>query len=224
MEDNNNPKQIKSKREFYDLYNKGVLGNRALTWNSYKEILDSGWRGKVCVRSKKGIARKKVAYNVPNKRVRDVIKSWEKQGYTEENIIFNQSMPDERLTVQGEVRIMPGGYYLTYTTVKEPMNKAFEKWYDEWSITAQCVHPAHSAEEAWKALELHVSKALGGMPESELWGDDGLIAATMRVVDAYEASHEASTDKTEVGEPYKELFYHIVRLLQSPRVNTPNSA
>ena len=66
------------------------------------------------------------------------------------------------------------------------MNEAFVKWYDEWSITAQCVHPAHSAEEAWKALELHVSKALGGIPESELWGDDGLIAATMRVCAAYD--------------------------------------
>ena len=36
------------------------------------------------------------------------------------------------------------------------------------------------------AVELRTSKALGGMPESELWGDDGLIAATMRVVDAYD--------------------------------------
>ena len=41
-----------------------------------------------------------------------------------------------------------------------------------------------------EAVELRVSKALGGMPESELWGDDGLIAATMRIVTAYEAGQE----------------------------------
>ena len=45
-------------------------------------------------------------------------------------------------------------------------------------------------EAGQEATELRVSKALGGLPESELWGDDGLIAATMRTVDAYEASLE----------------------------------
>lgn len=55
----------------------------------------------------------------------------------ERDITFNQSMPDENLTIQGEICYTPWapasspwaptGYSVLYTTVKEPMNLALAK-------------------------------------------------------------------------------------------------
>ena len=75
------------------------------------------------------------------------------------------------------------------------MNEAFEKWWFEHSAAMSKIEKGYkkrTAELAYEAgrdaVELRTSKALGGLPESELWGDGGLIAATMRIVDAYEAT------------------------------------
>ena len=77
------------------------------------------------------------------------------------------------------------------------MNEAFEKWRKAYMPGCDDEEEMYIAVMAFKggekATELRVSKALGGMPESELWGDDGLIAATMRIVDAYEAATTRTT-------------------------------
>src|SRR3989344_1276336 len=61
---NRNPRKILDKSECYLLYEAGIFGNKALTWKSYDEIIKSGWRNGVCMRSKKGVARKEVRYNL----------------------------------------------------------------------------------------------------------------------------------------------------------------
>ena len=40
---------------------------------------------------------------------------------------MDQSMPDEHLTIQGEVMKTHLGFVLWYTTIKEPMNSALKK-------------------------------------------------------------------------------------------------
>ena len=113
-----NPKKILTKQENYALYEAGILGNKVLTWNSYAEILRSGWKGMVCIRSKKGIERGKMVYNI---KIEDIPKYLENFG-GEENVIFNQSMPDEHLIIQGEIMNDQKGIHLLYTTIKKPMN------------------------------------------------------------------------------------------------------
>lgn len=119
---------ISDKATYYRLYEKGFFGNRARTWNTYQEIIESEWQGMVCMRSRKGIIRKKVRYNIPLINLRREIEAWKKEGIPEEQIAFNQSMPDESLTIQGEVMenpySSPYGLYLLYSTVKKPMNLA----------------------------------------------------------------------------------------------------
>ena len=73
------------------------------------------------------------------------------------------------------------------------MNEAFEywnSWWDGFGRRFKCSSPESLSRMSYiagqKAVELRVSKSLGGMPESELWGDDGLIAATMRGCAAYD--------------------------------------
>jgi hypothetical protein len=119
-----NPLNLTAKAHTYALYHAGILGNKALTWSSYEEILRSGWKGKVCMRSRKGIDRKKVKYNLTLEKTKEEILKWEAEGISRESITFNQAMPDENLVIQGEV--MHGLYDLdlTYSTIKKPMNLA----------------------------------------------------------------------------------------------------
>lgn len=119
---NSTERTIKNKEECYKLYQRGSFGNKVLLWNSYSDLLKSSWRGDVCIRSRDGMERRKVRYNIPFKDVREVIEDFKKNGVSENSLSFNQSMPDEELLLQGEVTQGPIGFELTYTTVKKPMN------------------------------------------------------------------------------------------------------
>jgi len=118
---------IDSKEECYLLYEAGIFGNKAITWNSFQEILDSGWKGKVCMRGRRSqIERGKVVYNVNLNDVPKIIERFRSEGIFENYIGFNQSMPDEHLLIQGEIMRTWLGLSLWYTTKKEPMNGALK--------------------------------------------------------------------------------------------------
>jgi hypothetical protein len=119
--------KISNKADFYLLYHAGILGNKALAWSSYQELLKSNWKGSVCLRSKKGVLRGRVDYNVPFNEVYVKIDEWEREGYSLDSINFNQSMPDDNLILQGEVIDDILGWDLRYTTVKKPMNLALDE-------------------------------------------------------------------------------------------------
>ena len=121
-----NPRKILNKRENYALYEAGIFGNRALTWSSYGEILKSSWKGEICMRSKIGINRKfqQNYFNIPIEKVPKSIEEWIAIGVPPELITFNQSMPDEYLSLQGEVMRFEKSLWLLYSTIKKPMNQA----------------------------------------------------------------------------------------------------
>ena len=116
---------VTSKGECYDLYDKGLFGNRALSWDSYEELLESGWRDGVCIRGKgNGIPRIDARYNIPYEQVGHEVDKLVKKGYPQAILRFNQSMPDSFLSIQGEVIDYATGLELTYTTD----SKADESW------------------------------------------------------------------------------------------------
>jgi len=120
--------RIDNKDECYLLYNQNMFGNKALVWDSYNEILKSGWKGQVCIRGRRArISRGKVIYDVDLSEVPKIIKQFENEGVPEDHIGFNQSMPNEYLVIQGEVMRTHLGLSLWYTTKKEPMNGALRK-------------------------------------------------------------------------------------------------
>jgi hypothetical protein len=119
--------RIDTKQEYYLLYEHGFFGNKALTWNSIDEIIDSEWKGEICVRGKKGILRSMARFNLSLEEARNYILELSKKGVLEKDLTFNQSMPDEALLIQGEVMRSLENYFLTYTRVKEPMNRALAK-------------------------------------------------------------------------------------------------
>ena len=133
---NRNPRKILDKSECYLLYEAGIFGNKALTWKSYDEIIKSGWRDGVCMRSKKGVARKEVRYNLKLEEVPEHIRQFRELGIAENMIGFNQSMPDEKLIIQGEVMYHNGLFWLLYSNVKKPMNRALAEKSEE--VNGRC--------------------------------------------------------------------------------------
>lgn len=121
------PGGIPTKTRFYSFYEQNFPVNKALTWSSYKELSKSGWRDGVCMRSRQGVDRKRVDFDIPYEKVKEKIKEWKAEGFREENIAFNQSMPNPHIRIQGEVREVNGIFHLRYSTVQKPMNLALAK-------------------------------------------------------------------------------------------------
>ncbi|MEA3329553.1 MAG: hypothetical protein U9Q06_02305 [Nanoarchaeota archaeon] len=122
-------KRINTKERFYTLQEHGVFWNRAKVWNSYQELTESNWSGRVCMRSIRG-SRNKPAYNILVENIPKKVREWKKRfGITEEEIRFNESMPDDKLILQGELCENPanGRFWLRYSTVKKPMLTALMK-------------------------------------------------------------------------------------------------
>jgi len=127
------PHSVDSKGEFYQLYESPLfreIANTALTWNTYQDVLDSEWKGRVCMRSKKHGTRSKPAYNLKVSEVPTRMRNWGKRfGILESEITFNESMPDKKLRIQGELTTHPNWQVplLRFSTIKKPMLLALEE-------------------------------------------------------------------------------------------------
>ncbi len=119
--------KIPTKVECYERYNAGAFGNKPLTWDSPEEIRKSGWSGRVCIRSKIGTRRGNVRYNIPLSELDKEIASLMESDVKIKHMRFNQSMPDEHLTIQGELMRTERGLYLLYSTIQFPMNEALRR-------------------------------------------------------------------------------------------------
>jgi hypothetical protein len=124
-----NPKKIISKSEYYALHKEGYFGNRPLTWRDYNDFSQSNYSGNVSIRSKKGIDRVNVRYNVPYNKVLENINEMHLKL---NEVSINESMPDNKLAIQGEITQLDGrnGYFgieLRYSTLKKQMNIALKE-------------------------------------------------------------------------------------------------
>lgn len=117
--------QIKTKAQMYDLYEQGAFGNKLRTWDSVEDLLLSSYTGSVTARylgdSGGGLAH----YRIPVEEVLgwmvDEVKS---KGLDPTKVRFNESAPDDRLVIQGEVMRTHKGLVLRYSRMKTMMRKA----------------------------------------------------------------------------------------------------
>jgi len=115
--------RIDSKGEYYLLYEAGFLGNKPKTWNSIDEIIRDEWEGKVCIRGKNKFGFK-TKYNQTIKQVQQYLNQLQRKKINLNSITFNQSLPDNYLTIQGEVMRTEKHFYVIYSTIKKPMKIA----------------------------------------------------------------------------------------------------
>ena len=115
-------RKVKSKSEFYKLYNNYLLGNRPLAWDNLNEVIKSNYKGTVTIRDAKGTKRGNInallpMFLVPIDKLKETIKKLEEKGIPQTAMKFNQSMPDEFLTIQGELLKNHRGINLLYTHI-----------------------------------------------------------------------------------------------------------
>lgn len=108
-------RRISNKKQFYELYFAGALGNRLRIWRTLNHALvasPKAWRYGLRVSRAGGIFVPLVPYQG---LVRETYRLVDK-GYGQHEIIYHEHAPDHRLTLQGEVMEVPGGLYLAYNT------------------------------------------------------------------------------------------------------------
>lgn len=141
---------IRNKKQFYRLWRQGLLGNRPRTWKDAAELERSGYQGKVTVRSSK-LTDWKTLYRVSVSEALIL-------GRAELHLTFNESMPDEVLTLQGEVMRSHRELELTYSTqpglaMKEAMKESTKvSGVVALGILHHFLRPA-SQEELWELLD-----------------------------------------------------------------------
>jgi hypothetical protein len=118
--------QIKSKETNYRLLEKGAFGNRLRMWSSLDELIKSDYCGTVSMRYKGDVGGGFVAYEVPILKASSVQQEWIGKGAEQRRIVFNESAPDDKLLIQGELMQGIGGLNLTYSLQQMKMREALK--------------------------------------------------------------------------------------------------
>jgi hypothetical protein len=100
----------------------------------------SDYKGTVSVRYKGGSRGTGFyAYNISISNIENLIKKWLSQGAKKSLITFNESAPDNFLTIQGELMETPNGLNLFYSKEKKKMNLALKKGKTILSLQAKLI-------------------------------------------------------------------------------------
>lgn len=147
-------KKILNKNENYLLYELGLLGNKPKTWNSFSEIQKSGWTGNVSIRARNTM-NWRTRYGITREKLKSEIEDIKIKGLSEKEIVFNESMPDQHLSIQGEMTYLKDGtLFLMYTTLQEPMKRALKKERKEiWGFEAERLLKKHLWTSSWEDIQ-----------------------------------------------------------------------
>lgn len=116
--------EILRKEDQYRLWQSGLFGNKLRTWNSYAEVIASGYQGTVTMRYRGSAGGGFVQYEVPLSSILSAQEEWKRSGAQEDLITFNESAPDSQLVLQGEVMHDYRGYVFFYSDEKKKMRDA----------------------------------------------------------------------------------------------------
>jgi hypothetical protein len=109
----------RTKAEFYRRYREGEFGNSLRSWATLGELRDSRYSGTVTARNR--TPGKKCLYGVPAGIIHVALLN---NGLRPEDCSFNESAPDDRLLIQGELARAEKGLYLYYSTAQTTMREA----------------------------------------------------------------------------------------------------
>jgi hypothetical protein len=113
--------RITTKRQMYELYNAGLLGNGLRNWPTLDECCENA-TGLVGVRCRR-IGGPCIAMKTPDE-LRAAMREVYAQGWRPEDFIYGESPDHHHQLIQGEVQRSERHYDLTYSTVQAPMRVA----------------------------------------------------------------------------------------------------
>ena len=110
---------VTNKKNYYRRWIAGEFGNRPQAWETWSDLVNSGYRGLVVARSRKPgqTARYKLSFNEAKEYIKD----------KESDFAFNEPTPDNELLIQGELEITEKGLTLSYCCDKITMREAMKK-------------------------------------------------------------------------------------------------
>jgi hypothetical protein len=113
---------ISTKKQCMRLLEEGILGNRLRLWDSLEEIKTDKYNGTVTMRHK-GTGGGLCIYEVQISDIPRIQEDWIKKGVQPLDIYFNESAPDSRLLIQGELMQdhWGNGLYLFYSRERKKM-------------------------------------------------------------------------------------------------------
>jgi hypothetical protein len=118
---------IDTKTKMYDLYNRGLFGNRIRSWASVDDfIADPNKPGTVALRYKGiNVAGPCISY-VTIEDLAEFVDYLVNSGWERDRITVCENPPNKFRTLQGQLRRSDAHYDLTYSFIKAPMREAFE--------------------------------------------------------------------------------------------------
>lgn len=122
-------KPVLTKTDYYRRWLNGEFGNLLRAWNTWEDLVDSEYRGRLTVRSKQ-----------PGQITRYNLSFDEAQKYIlgrEKYFSFNEPAPDDHLLIQGEVIELVGGLVLSYCCDKVSMREAMSRCKVATGLTAK---------------------------------------------------------------------------------------
>jgi len=116
---------IDTKEKNFTAYKNGLFGNKLRTWYGLDDFNNSNYTGYVTIRYSGDVgASNYTAYNVL--RVNDKVKEFINNGADPKLLIINESAPDEKLLIQGEITKDINGYSLFYSLEKGKMRDCLQ--------------------------------------------------------------------------------------------------
>jgi hypothetical protein len=106
-----------SKLSFRPRYQMGEFGNKLRTWDTWDQLMESSYQGKVTARGYKVRMGAQTHYAMEMADLRNGV--WP-EGLSKNECHFNETPPDDKLTIQGEIERIAAndGLTLTYSTIK----------------------------------------------------------------------------------------------------------
>lgn len=127
-----NPQAPQTKATYYQRWFAGEFGNVPQVWTTVEDLLKSGWQGRVTLRStvrdaylpRHGIP----VSDVPVSEVPRTVTELSRLGVETSKITVNETMPDKRLLIQGELYRMDNGQLtFFYSTSPGRLNESLVK-------------------------------------------------------------------------------------------------
>jgi len=111
----------------FELYQNGAFGNKLRTWDNIHEFYASDYQGLVTLRYKGGVAGGLAYYEIPRWDLPRIIDELRNKGTNVNLITVNESAPDSRLTIQGEIQQDEYGLSVFWSDKKAKMRVALQE-------------------------------------------------------------------------------------------------
>jgi len=143
-------KPVNTKTDFYRRFQTGEFGNRSETWLTFEDYQKSGYRGKICIRSKKPGGP--YLYFVEPQTVIRAIQTFNDSGW--HDLSFAAQCPEDDAVLKGEICLSHMGIFLKGSFARFPMREAMRNFaFNIWGLEAELIIKQAMNGSSWDWLQ-----------------------------------------------------------------------